>query len=300
MLEVRHIDALVTVAEERSISRAATRLGYTQSAVSQQIRSLEQIVGVEVIARSPGARTVELTAAGERLLEHAEAIRSRVDAARLDLASFRATIAATVSIGSVPSATRLLVPPVAATLRTRAPEVVLHTEESFYPAELLDRLHAGELDLVIAPVVGEDPGATPLLDDPYVLVVPAGDPLAGAGRPVTADDLHGRDLVSKNCDTLSQRALDAALARLEIHTRTVVRAHDPVTVQELVARGVGIAIVPGLLADPADPAVAVLPLAAVLPPRRIALYRGPAAVGSTYAALVASLVEQAAAAIRPR
>ena len=64
-IDLRHLGALAAVAEARSVSRAAERLGYTQSAVSQQIRSLERIVGVELLVRAPGARHVELTDAGQ-------------------------------------------------------------------------------------------------------------------------------------------------------------------------------------------------------------------------------------------
>jgi DNA-binding transcriptional LysR family regulator len=286
---VRHLDALATVAEERSISRAAERLGYTQSAVSQQIRALERIVGVDVLARSPGSRSVALTDAGSRLLRHAEGIRVRVGNARRDLDELAATAAGTVRLGAIPSAARVLVPPVVAALREQAPEIVLHVEESHLPGLLLERLALATLDLVLAPVDdGAGDGKAVLLDDPYVLLVPPGDPLLALDRPVVADDLRDRDLVAKDCGTPSQRNLDAALLRLGIRTRIVVRANDGATIHELVARGVGIAIMPRLLAYGAADA-AMLPLEGILPARRIGLHEANGPAVDARVALVAAL-----------
>jgi DNA-binding transcriptional LysR family regulator len=290
---MRHLDALATVAEERSISRAAERLGYTQSAVSQQIRALERIVGVDVLVRSPGARTVELTDAGTRLLRHAEGIRTHVGYARRDLDELAETTAGTVCLGSVPSAARVLVPPLVTALRERAPEIVLQVEESHLPDTLFERLAAGELDLVIAPIAGDAPDVPVLLDDPYVLLVPEGDPFLALARPLTADDLRDRDLVAKDCGTPSQRDLDAALTRLGIATRTVVRANDGATVHGLVASGVGIAVISRLLAYGAPAGTRTLPLDGVLPPRRIGLHGAGESDADPRIALVAALLQAA-------
>src|SRR5437667_12808377 len=84
-VEVRHLAALQALAAERSFGRAARRLGYTQSAVSQQIATLERIVGGRLVGRPGGPRPVSLTEAGELLLRHAEAIVARLAAAQADL-----------------------------------------------------------------------------------------------------------------------------------------------------------------------------------------------------------------------
>src|SRR5690242_21839381 len=86
-LELRHLAALEAVARTRSFGRAARELGYTQSAVSQQIAQLERIVGQRLFDRPGGPRRVEPTEAGLLLLGHAEAIVARLDAARADMAA---------------------------------------------------------------------------------------------------------------------------------------------------------------------------------------------------------------------
>src|SRR6188508_3701734 len=86
-VEVRHFAALDAVAREGSFGRAADRLGYTQSAVSQQIATLEKIVGEQLVERPGGPRAVSLTEAGALLLRHAQAIMARLAAAQADLAA---------------------------------------------------------------------------------------------------------------------------------------------------------------------------------------------------------------------
>ena len=92
------------------MSRAAVRLGYTQSAVSQQLQALERIVGVTLVTRSPGARSVELTEAGTQLLAHADAIAGHLESARADLAAFADGRTGELRIGAVPSVAAALVP----------------------------------------------------------------------------------------------------------------------------------------------------------------------------------------------
>ena len=77
-VELRHLAALEAVARERSFGRAAESLGYTQSAVSQQIATLERAVGERLVERPGGPRPVALTEAGELLLGHAGAIVARL------------------------------------------------------------------------------------------------------------------------------------------------------------------------------------------------------------------------------
>src|ERR1700679_4127902 len=81
-VELRHFAALDAVETEGSFGRAAVKLGYTQSAISQQIATLERIVGEQLIERPGGSRPVSLTEAGRLLLRHARAIVARLQAAQ--------------------------------------------------------------------------------------------------------------------------------------------------------------------------------------------------------------------------
>jgi molybdate transport repressor ModE-like protein len=271
-LDLRHLAALEAIAREGSVSRAAVRLGYTQSAVSQQLRALERIVGVTLVSRSPGARSVELTEAGRQLLGHADAIAGHLETARADLAAFSDGRVGELRIGTVPSVAGALIPALAEELRARAPRLALHVGESYFPEELLDRLAAGELDLVVAPLDEPREGldSEEIMRDPYVLLVPAGDPFLELARPLATSDLTRRELIGKDCATVSQRALAAALSDYGLGSPRI-RAHDLREVQELVRRGLGIAVVPRLLLDGPDPTLATIPVDHLVPDRVIAL-----------------------------
>src|SRR5438046_10527278 len=83
-VELRHFLALEAVAREGSFGKAAVALGYTQSAVSQQIATLERLVGQKLVERPGGPKPVSLTEAGRLLLTHAEAIAPRAAAPQAD------------------------------------------------------------------------------------------------------------------------------------------------------------------------------------------------------------------------
>ena len=109
-IDLRHLAALEAVARTRSFGRAARELGYTQSAVSQQIAQLERIVGQRLFHRPGGPRRVEPTEAGLLLLGHADAIVARLDAARADMAALAEGAAGTLRVGIYQSVGARIVP----------------------------------------------------------------------------------------------------------------------------------------------------------------------------------------------
>jgi molybdate transport repressor ModE-like protein len=285
-VELRHLRALDAVARRGTLSDAGRALGYSQSAISQQLTQLERLVGERLVERAPGGRAVALTPVGERLAAHAAAVVGRLAEAGRELADG----VEAVRIGAVPSAAALLVPRVA-----RAVDVPLEIAESYVPDDLLDDLVAGRLDLVVAPQDAPRRGIETrhLLDDPYVVVAPAGHPLASLGRPLLAADLEGVPLVAKHCGTPSQRALEAALALHGLAPSVRLRAHDARTVHALVAAGAGVAVVPALVAEP-GPGVAIVPAEQLVPPRRIALHVRAGRSRDDVAAVAAAIVRGAA------
>jgi len=102
-IELRHLTALDAVAREGSFSRAATRLGYVQSAISHQIAALETLVGERLIERSRGSRPLTLTDAGEILLGHSNGVLARIRAAKADFAALAVgasgTLEASLAVG---------------------------------------------------------------------------------------------------------------------------------------------------------------------------------------------------------
>ena len=188
-VELRHLAALEAVAREGSFGRAATRLGYTQSAVSQQIASLERSVGERLLERPGGPRAVSLTEAGELLLRHAEAIVARLDAARADMASLRAGETGMLRVGTYQSVGARVLPAVMRRFRTEHPGITLELHEPTTDPELYAQIESGDIDLAFcSPPLPEGPfDSLELMSDPYVLVVPFDHELASRDAASLAD-----------------------------------------------------------------------------------------------------------------
>src|SRR5438270_10065086 len=149
-IELRHLTALEAVAREGSFGRAATTLGYTQSAVSQQIAALERIVGARLVDRPGGPRPVSLTEAGELLLRHAEAIVARLAAAQADLAALAEGEGGVLRVGIYQSVGQRILPELMRRYATAWPRVEIALTESASDEGLVSLVVRGVLDLTIA------------------------------------------------------------------------------------------------------------------------------------------------------
>lgn len=190
-IELRHLAALQAVAREGSFGRAAEALGYTQSAVSQQVAALERIVGERLVERPGGPRKVSLTEAGRLLLRHAEAITARLEAAHADLAALREGEAGTLRVGVYQSVGARILPALMQRFIAEWPgvELMLVEVNSDSEPEVASRLERGELDLAfwVLPLTEGPLAGLELLRDDYVLAVPASSPLAERETAVLAD-----------------------------------------------------------------------------------------------------------------
>lgn len=273
-LDLRHLVALKTIADEGSFGRAAERLGYTQSAVSQQIAALERIVGLRLIERPGGPRPISLTEAGRILLRHAEAIQARLLAARADMKALEAGDAGRLRVGTFQSVGTRILPTLLRRFSDSRPGVEVVLRESSDEDELLQLVERGELDLTFwtLPVPAGPYDAVELLRDPYVLVVPAGSPLAGLGRPPTLKEIVLQPLIGFNrCVAMDQ--VESQLASSGRAPNIVFRSDNNGTVQGLVGAGVGISVAPLLTVDEDDPSVEIVDLQGRIPPRVIGLVR---------------------------
>jgi len=283
-VEIRHLAALEAVAREGSFGRAAERLGYTQSAISQQIATLERIAGTKLFERPGGPRRVSLTEAGALLLRHAETIVARLRAAEADIASLLQGEGGTLRVGTYQSVGAKILPTLMRRFRERWPHVEIRLTEDASDEGLIKLVERGELDVSFAmlPVLEGPFEAIELLSDPYVVLVAAGSPLA-ARRSVRMADLEGVHLIGNRvCRTTA--LAESALRMRGVAAEVTFRSDDNGTVQGLVAAGVGVALVPLLAVEASDERVVVLGLDPPIPPRVIQMvwhrdrYRSPAAV----------------------
>ena len=271
-LELRHLIALKAIAEEGTFGRAAKRLGYTQSAISQQIAMLERIVGRRLIDRPGGPRPVSLTEAGDLLLRHADAIAARLQAAQADLAALDAGDAGPLRIGTYQSVGARVLPELLREFSAGWPQVEVTLQESADDRDLIALVERGELDLsfVVLPLSPGPYETVELFRDPYVLVVPAGSPLAARDRTASLREIVDQPLISYRTCRTTQRVEDR-LRQAGRNPNIVFRSDDNGTVQGLVAAGVGIGIMPRLAVDESDSAIEVIDLGDRVPPRLIGL-----------------------------
>jgi molybdate transport repressor ModE-like protein len=282
-VELRHLAALEAVAREGTFGRAAVALGYTQSAVSQQIQTLERLVGERLVERPGGPRAVSLTEAGSLLLRHAEAIVSRLQAAQADMAALAQGRGGRLRVGTFQSVGARVLPDVMRQFSAEWPGVEVELTESTSDEELQRLVERGELDLAFAmpPLLDGPFDGQELLADPYVLLVPADHELAGAGRAGLAD-LGDVTLIGNRACRSTALAEDE-LAQRGVGVDVAFRSDDNGTVQGLVGAGFGVALVPLLTVDRNDDLTRVLELEPEIPRRRIALvwhrdrHRSPAA-----------------------
>src|SRR6476619_8432551 len=143
-LDLRHLVALKTIADEGSFGRAADRLGYTQSAISQQIATLERIGGLRVIDRPGGPRPISLTEAGQILLRHADAIQARLLAAKADMAALEAGDAGRLRVGTFQSVGARIVPRLLREFSEGHPHVEVDLRETSDENDLLGMLERGQ------------------------------------------------------------------------------------------------------------------------------------------------------------
>jgi DNA-binding transcriptional LysR family regulator len=271
-LELRHLVALKAVAETGTFGRAATQLGYTQSAVSQQIATLERIVGQRLLERPGGPRPVSLTEAGALLLRHSDAIAARLQAAQADLTALEAGEAGPLRVGTYQSVSAKLLPGLLRGFHQEWPKVEIRLTESSDDFELLTLVEQGALDLcfVALPIRPGPFELMELLRDPHVVIAQADSPLGARTRAPSLRELAELPRISYQSCRITQ-GVEEQLRQGGREANIVFRSDDNGTVQALVAAGVGVAVVPRLTVDEHNSGIAVLELGDRVPPRLIGI-----------------------------
>jgi DNA-binding transcriptional LysR family regulator len=272
MLHLGRLRVLTEVVSRGSFSAAAESLDYTQSAVSQAIARLEAETGATLLVRD--RRGVRPTAAGATLIEHAEAIFARVQAAEAELQAVLGVRGGRLRVASFPSAGATLMPLAVATFRERHPDVSLTLAEG-EPEEIGPRLRAGEFDLAL---LFEFPGtrerasaglrSVTLLEDPMHVALPATHPLAEKPR-LTLADLGDQEWVQTSASSPCARHVVRSCVAARFEPTVTFESDDYETVQGLVAAGVGVALIPRLALTRVHPGIVVRSLTPASPARTV-------------------------------
>ncbi len=253
MLDVRRLLILREVARHGSFSAAARALKYSQSAVSQQIATLEREADARLIERI--GRTVRLTDAAWALVRRTEVIVAELAAADAELRALASGHGGRIRLSTFASAATSLVPAALTRFRATHPEVEVELSLVESPTDATGRVRAGEVDLALL-VQPLDPSATgptgirlhPLFEDPMLAVLPAGHDLTTRAEIALTDlaaepwvlgggaDCPDRDLILRAC----------RMAGFEPAVAIRFPTDDYNAVQGMVAAGAGVTVLPRL------------------------------------------------------
>ncbi|WP_436492312.1 LysR family transcriptional regulator [Actinokineospora sp. HUAS TT18] len=259
MLDVRRMQVLRAVVTSGSVTAAATNLGYTPSAISQQVAALEKQAGITLLERV--GRGVRPTAAGRLLTEHAAILSKNLAEAETALADLRAGRTGRLAIRYFATAGAALVPPALAALRRSHPGIQVDLK-LIDPEDPIPEVEEGRADvaLVVHPRQGPLRGGVQLihlLDDPYRAVLPRGHRLA-AKRVLDLADLADEPWVGNEWPGgICLRVMLDACAAAGFSPNFVVESEDYPTAQGFVAAGLGVSVIPEMGLGNRHPGVVV-------------------------------------------
>jgi DNA-binding transcriptional LysR family regulator len=259
-MELRHLRTIVAVAEHRSLTKAGEQLYLTQSAISQQIRRLEEELGVEVFRRT--SRSVELTQEGRVILGYAQRVLAEVDGLHIELEEISGLVRGQLRIGGVyPTGTYDLFG-MLADFRAAHPGVAIHMIEGTQD-DLLAALRADELDCGFTALnpdaLGDEFAATLLWEDELVVALPAGHALC-AQTSITLEQLASEDLIAYRDNSALRRRLERTMATRELEPRNAFVCTEMAAVRALASKGLGVAVIPRSVAREPGPPIELRPI----------------------------------------
>jgi DNA-binding transcriptional LysR family regulator len=243
-MDLRQLRYLVALAEERNFTRAAAREHIAQPALSQQIRRLEDELGLTLVERT--TRQVTITHAGRLLLARARRILAEVEAAEVELLGVRGLESGHVTVGTMHTMGPVDVSLALAIFHERHPGIELTVREQS-SEELAEMLRNDELDLAFLSVTerveSHGLGLHQLISEELVVVLPAGHRLAGR-HSVRMADLRDEEFISYREGARLRELLVSAGREAGFHPQIKLESNESERIRRLVARGMGVAILP--------------------------------------------------------
>jgi DNA-binding transcriptional LysR family regulator len=267
-VELRYLLYFATVAEKQSFTRAAEKLRIAQSAISQQIKTLEEELEVKLLLRTK--RSVKLTAAGRAFLREAKEILDRVEQSRVEARRAAQGETGTLSIGCFGGATSHFLPELIHAYRTHYPAVRVHVCERSSD-EQLNGLELGRIDVGFTPLLPK-PQAERFVQEPVfrgciLAVLPEGHSLAGFRR-ISIEKLEFEDwvLLRRSAAPELVDALTLPCAKAGFSPRVINEPEGLQTVLTMVAAGIGVSLVPSCIRSLQQPGVTFIPIQPNPPP----------------------------------
>ncbi|MBM7112470.1 LysR family transcriptional regulator [Archangium primigenium] len=245
-MNTEQLRAFVQVAREGRLTVAAKQLGVSQSGLTRQLQALEEELGVRLLVRTQGGTV--LTEAGERFLPHARGALDALAVGAAQLGELTTTPEGSVALGTLRTVSASVLPELARDFKQRYPDVRLKLSEG--PHDTLEtRVAGGELDLCIValPLRRVELVSQKLWEEDFVLAVPKGHALSRLGRPVALTEALAETWVVMPRMT-GAAALEAASEASGIHPRIAVEIDSAEGMRRMVEQGLGVALLPALMA----------------------------------------------------
>ena len=239
-MDLKHLQALMGIADTGSFSAAAASIGTVQSNVSAHVARLEKELEVQLVDRASGRLTEE----GEVVIERARRIMNELEAMLADVTAMRAEVVGTVHLGMIGTTGRWLVPQLFDLLRVRHPHIHLNVADGA-SVQLEQQLASGQLDLAVVtfPLSGDEIMAAQLFDEDLVLVLPPGHPL-GAESSITLEQLSGLELLLPAPGTALRAEIDSVIVPTRITLSPAMELDGVRLLASLAFDGYGPAILP--------------------------------------------------------
>jgi DNA-binding transcriptional LysR family regulator len=242
-METRHLRYFIAVAEERHFGRAADRLHMAQPPLSQQIKQLEEQLGTLLFTRT--TRKVELTAAGEMLLERGRRILEDLETLESDVTQVGTGVQGILRIGFAGSATYRLMPQIVREAKDKLPGVQLKVRGEMLTPQMVDGLEDHSLDVAILrpPVRSAGLELKFLEHDELVVALPDDSPLV-AFETISLEQLAGERFISYPANSAVNEAFIDACRKAGFYPDVVQEARETSTLLSFVAAGTGVALIP--------------------------------------------------------
>lgn len=244
-MEVSQLRYFLKVAERGNFTRAAEELAITQPALSRSIARLETEIGQPLFERQ--TRSVALTDAGRLLQARAQQVLALIDDTLAEITDDGES--GRIRVGAIPTIAPFFLPSVLREFRDRHPKAVVVVDEETTD-KLLQRCNQGELDVAIlaAPIPKHYLEVEPLFDEELLLVLATGHPLAGK-KAISVADVQAHPFVLLDETHCLSEAIVSFCRQRSFQPITVERTSQLATVEELVALGHGVSLIPQMARD---------------------------------------------------
>ncbi|WP_199616277.1 LysR family transcriptional regulator [Paenibacillus alkalitolerans] len=244
-MELTYFQTFREVARRQSITRAAEELGYAQSSVTTQIQKLEKAYGVQLFERY--GRRLRLTSSGEALLK---LVNRMLDLYEESMEKVAQQSGGTLTIGTIDSLASYYLPPILLRLREQFPELAIRLQAES-ESLVIEKVKEGDFDIGF--LLDDNPAdqsqrCVPIKEEPLILVARPDHPLTKLSK-VRLDDLAGMEWIMPEESCNYRIMLESVLKAEHIPFRIGFELGNPEAVKRCVMAGLGVALLPRIVAE---------------------------------------------------